>query len=117
MTDSSLSQLSSEIKKFNKDRDWEQFHTPKNLASAVVVEASELLEHFLWTKDKDTQAFDQKKLGEIKEEVGDVLICLVNFADKLGIDLIEAAQQKLIKNGKNYPIEKSKGSSKRHTEL
>ena len=98
------------IRKFRNDRDWNQFHTPSNLAKAISIEASELLENFLWDNDNyDKQA--------VKEELADVLVYCVHMADALDVNIEEIINMKMEKNEKKYPIEKSKGNSKKYTEL
>lgn len=97
------------IRKFNKDRDWEQFHTPENLAKSIVIEAGELLECFQWSNDFDRQA--------VQEELADVMTYCIDMADALGVDMEEILLKKMDKNEAKYPIEKSKGNSKKYTEL
>lgn len=110
MQQDTLATLRERVRQFAKERDWEQFHTPKNLSCALAVEASELLEHFQWT-DK------AEKRDELADEIGDVLIYLVRLADVLGIDPVNAAEQKIAKNGLKYPVDRAKGSAKKYTEL
>lgn len=97
------------IRKFNKDRDWEQFHTPENLAKSIVIEAGELLECFQWSNDFDRQA--------VQEELADVMTYCIDMADALGVDMEEILLKKMDKNEAKYPVEKSKGNSKKYTEL
>ena len=112
-----LQKLKYAVKKFRDERDWKQFHTPKNLAMALSVEASELAELFLW--DDNETSFDTalNKNENLKEEMADVLIYLLSMADVLNVDLSKAVYEKLEKNRSKYPIEKSKGSCKKYTEL
>jgi len=98
-----LDDLIKKIRKFRQERDWDQYHSPKNLVMALVVEASELAEHFQWLTEKQSSSLPPDKLAEVKEEVGDVLIYVANLCDKLGIDPIEAALNKLEKNKEKYP--------------
>lgn len=112
-----LLQLRDALREFAAERDWDQFHTPKNLAIALSVEAAELLEHFQWAGDKDSAQFTPGKLEEISEEVADVLLYLVRLADKLDINLLHAATLKIGRNAKKYPIDKARGSSKKYTEF
>jgi NTP pyrophosphatase (non-canonical NTP hydrolase) len=116
MTPNDLSKLSGEILTFIKERDWEQFHSPKNLAIALSVEASELLEIFTWQKSSDVGLVEEK-LDHIKDEVGDILIYLIDFCEQLQLDPIECASQKMKKNREKYPINKAKGNSTKYTEL
>lgn len=98
------------IRKFTTDRNWEQFHTPANLAKSICIEASELLECFQW----DDKEFD---LEHVKEELADVIVYSQNMLDRLGLDVDEIVNKKMEKNEKKYPVNKSYGSSKKYTEL
>ena len=113
----SLASLKSDLRDFALEREWDQFHTPKNLACALSVEVAELLEHFQWTRDSESVGLPAEKMALIAEEIGDVLLYLIRLADKLGIDPIEAARLKLERNADKYPVSKSRGSSKKYTEL
>lgn len=103
--------------KFRKDRDWEQFHSTRNLAAALSVEASELLEHFIWASDAEVKTICQEKAAEIKSEIADVAILLSYIANDLGIDIDAAVKEKIEVNDSKYPVEKSKGSSKKYDAL
>ena len=98
-----------EVKKFTEDRNWDQFHTPDNLAKSIVLEAGELLECFQWSPEYDEQA--------VKEELADVMNYCIQLADKLGISIEDAIIEKIRKNDIKYPVDKSYGSSKKYTEL
>ena len=98
------------IRKFSDDRDWDQFHSPENLAKSIVIEAAELLECFQWS---DTE-FD---LQSVKEELADVLVYSQNLLDKLGLDADEIVNMKMSQNEAKYPVEKAKGSAAKYTEL
>ena len=98
------------IRKFTEDRDWDQFHSPANLAKSIVIEAAELLECFQWS-DKD---YD---LQHVKEELADVMVYCRNMLDKLGLDEDEIINMKMTMNEAKYPVEKAKGSNKKYTEL
>jgi len=113
----SLEGLRDVLQRFASDRDWNQFHCPKNLAIALNVEAAELLEHFQWMSDADSTALDPELQAKVREEAADVLLYLIRLADKLGIDLMAAASEKIALNAKKYPVEKARGSSKKYTEL
>ena len=115
MTD--LQSLRDQLRTFAAERDWDQFHSPKNLAAAIAVEASELLEHFQWLTEAQSQQLPPETLGEVRAEVADVLLYLIRISDKLGIDLIEAAKAKILLNAEKYPVEKARGSSKKYTAL
>lgn len=112
-----LTELRDALRRFAAERDWEQFHTPKNLAMALSVEAAELLEHFQWVTDSDPGSFTLQALQDVGDEAADVLLYLVRLADKLNIDLLGAAAAKIEKNAKKYPVEKARGNSKKYTEL
>ena len=117
MKKSTLDNLLQEIKKFNTERDWDQYHTPKNLAMALMVEAGELMEHFQWLTPEQSRAIPPEKLENIEEEIGDVLIYLINISDKLGINPIAAVETKIEKNKKKYPISKSRGRALKYNEF
>jgi len=108
-----LSELAAALAEFNTEREWGRFHTPRDLAMALSVEGSELLELFLW---KDGPA-DLPPPERLREELADVLICLVNLAGRLDIDLMAAAADKLTKNARKYPVERARGNAKKWTEL
>ena len=112
-----MDELIIKLRKFAQERDWEQFHSPKNLSMALVVEASEILEIFQWLTEKETRNLDPKTLKKVKEEIGDVQIYIARLADQLGISPLEAAYEKLEKNQKKYPIDKAKGSAKKYTDF
>jgi len=112
-----MKNLIEAIRKFNLERDWEQFHSPKNLAMALSVEAAEIVEHLQWLTQEQSRNLEPGKLNQIKEEIADVMIFLINLADKLGIDPFEAAVEKLVKNAKKYPVEKAKGRATKYTEF
>lgn len=112
-----LKSLIESVRQFSADRDWEQFHSPKNLASALTVEAAELLEHFQWLTEAQSRALPAAKRVEIGHEMADVFLYLLQLADKLDLDLVSAAQRKLALNAEKYPVAKARGSSKKYTEL
>ena len=98
------------IRKFTEDRDWDQFHSPANLAKSIVIEAAELLECFQWSDEE----FD---LQHVKEELADVMVYSQNLLDKLGLDADEIVNMKMTQNEAKYPINKAKGNSAKYTEL
>ena len=104
-----MEELMDEIIKFQKERDWKQFHTPENLAKSISIEAAELLEHFQWGKEYD--------IGEVSEELADVLIYCFYMADSLDLDISEIMLNKMEKNAIKYPIDRSKGNAKKYTEF
>lgn len=95
-----MKDLILDLRNFSKKRDWDQFHSPKNLTMALIVEVAEILEHFQWTKEEDSYRLSAKKMREVKDEIGDSMIYLLRLSDKLGIDPIQAAKNKLKKNKK-----------------
>mgnify|MGYP002640231012 CR=1 FL=1 len=105
------------INKFVEDRDWKKFHNPKDMATALSIEASELLELFLWVKAEDLDAHVKNKKEDISDEMADVAVYLFDLADSLDIDIFEAIDNKMNKSCKKYPIEKCKGNNKKYTEL
>ena len=113
--------MAETLGKFARDRDWDQFHTPKNIATSIAVEAAELLELFQWTRgEKDWSSLsldvDSALKTRIEEELADILLYLLRFADKAGIDLESACRVKLEKNSIKYPIEQFKGSDRKYNE-
>ena len=105
------------IRQFRDDREWMQFHNPKNLAISINLEAAELLEHFQWKSMEESETHAKAARVEISEEIADVAIYLLELADNLGIDLLAAVNAKLAKNEVKYPVEKAKGSAKKYTHL
>ena len=112
----SLASLQIRLQKFNQARDWGQYHSPRNLAMALSVEASELLELYLWSADDGPQPPVESRNVKVAEEAADVLICLLNFCDKAGVDLLKATEAKILRNEEKYPIEKVKGRLEKHSE-
>jgi NTP pyrophosphatase (non-canonical NTP hydrolase) len=112
-----MKELLAKIRAFNQARDWEPFHTPKNLAMAVVVEAGELAERFQWLTPEESRTLDPTRKAQVAEEIADVLIHLVNLADKLGIDPIASAHAKVEKNALRYPVDRAKGNARKYDEL
>ena len=116
MSSDPLQQLAEHLRRFAAERDWEQFHSPKNLAMALSVEVAEIAEHFQWLTEEQSHALDGAKRAEVEQELADALIYLVRLADQLGIDLLEAAERKLAINEAKYPADKVRGSSKKYSE-
>lgn len=112
----SLVQLRDAIRKFNQERDWGKFHTPKNLAVGLVVEAAEVLEVLQWEQPASAADIAQGRRDRLSDELGDVLIYLVNLADKLDIDPVRCAMDKLRKNGIKYPAALVRGSARKYDE-
>lgn len=113
----SLAQLRDSLRQFAADRDWDQFHSPKNLAMALAVEAAELLERFQWVTEEDSKRLPPAELARVREEMADVLNYLVRLADKLDVDLLVAARDKVALNAQKYPVDKSRGNAKKYSEL
>ena len=114
---SEIKQITEKIKKFRDDRDWMQFHDPKNMAVSIILEASELLEHFQWKTIGEVEKYSKENIGDIKDEVADVALYLFELADNLGIDLIKAMEVKIKKNEMKYPVEKAKGKHTKYNKL
>lgn len=106
--------LLAKIREFNRQRDWEQYHSPKNLAMALAVETAELVEHFQWLSQAESRNLPAEKLEAVKEEIADILIYLLNLADKTGVDVLAAAQAKLAKNEIRYPAPMVRGKSAKY---
>ena len=109
-------ELRDRLRKFAAERDWDQFHSPKNLASALSVEAAELLEHFQWLTEAESKALPPAKVEAVRDEMADVLIYLVRLADKLEVDLLAAAAAKIEKNEAKYPAAQVRGSMKKYSD-
>jgi dCTP diphosphatase len=112
----SLEELRSRINQFVKERDWDQFHSPKNLAMAMIVEAAELVEYFQWDTLEESRQLSDEKREQVGQELADTFVYLLRIAEVTGIDLIEAANRKIDLNAQKYPVEKAKGSNKKYTE-
>jgi NTP pyrophosphatase (non-canonical NTP hydrolase) len=114
--DSDLLRLRALVRAFVDERDWDQFHTPKNLASALTVEAAELLEHFQWLQSGCAEELGAAKLVEVRHEMADVLVYLVRLADKLDVDLVAAVEEKMVLNRAKYPAELVRGDARKYYE-
>jgi dCTP diphosphatase len=112
-----LEVLREQLRVFAAARDWDRYHSPKNLAMALTAEAGELLEVFQWRTEEESRALDPEALAAASDEVADVLLYLVRLADKLGIDPMAAAQRKIAANDVKYPVDKSRGNSRKYNEL
>ncbi len=112
-----LQALQQMIRTFVDDRDWDQFHNPKDLSISLALEAAEVMEHFQWKNADEMAEHSKNKKTEVGEELSDVLYWVLLLANKLDIDLVDAFEKKMDKNIAKYPIEKSKGSHKKYTEL
>ncbi len=114
---SEIKTLTEKIKKFRDERDWMQFHNPKDVALSLVLEAAEVLEHFQWKKPQEVEDHAKACKDEIADELADVAMYLFELADNLGIDLSKAIDAKLAKNALKYPIEKAKGKHTKYNKL
>jgi NTP pyrophosphatase (non-canonical NTP hydrolase) len=112
-----LQALALRLREFAAERDWERFHTPKNLASALIVEAAELLEHFQWLGDEESARLGSEQRAAVALELADVLLYLVRLADRLNIDLLAAASAKLRLNAEKYPVALARGTHVKYTDL
>lgn len=111
-----LKTIRDRLREFTAARDWDRFHSPKNLAMALSAEAAEVIEHFQWLSETQSAALSPEKRAEVAAELADVLLYLVRLADKLDVDLAEAAARKIAENDKRYPSDKVRGSARKYTE-
>jgi NTP pyrophosphatase (non-canonical NTP hydrolase) len=112
-----LRELREALRRFSAERDWDRFHSPKNLAMALSVEVAELVEHFQWLSEGESAALAPAQHAQVREELADVLIYLVRLADRLDVELIAAARDKLALNALKYPADKARGNSRKYTDL
>ena len=112
-----LEGLRDELREFAAARDWEQFHSPKNLAMALSVEAGELLEIFQWLTPEQSRSLAPEAQAAASEEIADVLLYLIRLGDQLGVDPVAAARRKLAANAAKYPADKARGNARKYTEL
>ena len=113
---SDLKQIQKRMSDFARERDWDQFHSPKNLSMALAVEAGELMEHFQWLSEEQSASLPPEKLMAVEHELADILLYLVRLAERTNIDLGSAVEQKMALNEKKYPVHLVRGSSKKYTE-
>jgi len=111
-----LDEIKEKLRQFAMARDWDQFHSPKNLSMALAGEVGELIELFQWLTEEQSNNLSREQRGAVEEEVADVFLYLLRLADKLGVDLLKAANNKIIINEQKYPVDKVKGSPKKYTE-
>ena len=112
-----LEDLKIKLREFAKERDWDQFHSPKNFSMALIVECAELVEHFQWLTDEQSKHLPEETLDEVSLEMADIMIYLIRLADKLDVDLIETVKRKMELNAIKYPVEKSKGIATKYNKL
>ena len=110
-----LDALRERLRGFVRERDWEQFHSPKNLAMAMIVEAAELVEHFQWATEQESRELTPEKRLEVEREIADTFVYLLRLSDVLGIDLIDAAHRKMDLNAQKYPADKARGRNDKYT--
>lgn len=113
----SLEELKLSLRKFAKDRDWEQFHSPKNLVMALSGEAGELTECFQWLTEEQSKKLTGQQRKAVADEIADVQLYLVRLADKLNLDIAQEARRKIAVNAEKYPVERSSGTAKKYTDL
>jgi NTP pyrophosphatase (non-canonical NTP hydrolase) len=111
-----LDDLRERLRRFAAERDWERFHSPKNLATALIVEAAELVEHFQWLTEAESAALPPEKKAEVADEMADVLVYLVRLADRTGVDLLAAVSDKMRRNEAKYPAAIVRGSARKYTD-
>ena len=112
-----MQELKKRLREFAIARDWEQFHSPKNLSMALSVEAAEVVEHFQWLTEEESRNLPGDKIEEVESELADTLIYLVRLADELNIDLLAAARNKIEVNERKYPVDKARGNAMKYTDL
>jgi len=106
-----INEITNKIKKFSEDRNWDKFHTPKNLTMALSVEVAELVEIFQWLSQEESSNLNEDDFQSVKEELADILIYLIRIADKFNIDLEESVDEKILINEQKYPVELSRGNA------
>jgi dCTP diphosphatase len=111
----SLEEIARQLRHFAAEREWDQFHSPKNLAMALVAEAGELAAEFQWLTEAESRAPDENEMTRIRSEAADVLLYLTRLADKLNIDLLDAAARKLEENRQRYPVDLAKGNARKYS--
>jgi len=117
MSSSDLDSLTQRLREFADARDWEQFHSPKNLTMALSVEVAEIVEHFQWLTEEQSNNLPEQTLDKVETELADTLLYLVRLADKLDIDLLDSARRKIEINEQKYPVEKARGNARKYTDL
>jgi NTP pyrophosphatase (non-canonical NTP hydrolase) len=113
----SLAELQNAIDAFVEERNWAQFHTPKNVAMGIAIEAAEIMEHFFWCTGEESYSLPKEKRAEVANEIGDVLIYLLRLGQVLDMDIIAAARDKLVVNAEKYPVGKAKGRATKYVDL
>jgi NTP pyrophosphatase (non-canonical NTP hydrolase) len=116
VADTDFDRIKKKVRQFVVERDWDQFHSPKNLSMALIVEAAEMVEHFQWLTEEQSCNLSPEKLAEVEQELADIQVYLISLAEKLKLDLIAAVEKKLVLNALKYPADQVRGSSKKYTE-
>ena len=114
---SELDAIKLKLREFAKERDWDQFHSPKNFSMALIVECAELVEHFQWLTDEQSKRLPEDTLDEVSLEMADIMIYLIRLADKLDVDLLETVKRKMELNAIKYPVDKSRGLATKYNKL
>ena len=116
MAETDFDRIKKQVRQFVAERQWDQFHSPKNLSMALIVEAAEMVEHFQWLTEEQSCNLSPEKLAEVELELADIQIYLISLAEKLKLDIVAAAEKKLVLNAQKYPVEKVRGNSKKYNE-
>jgi dCTP diphosphatase len=116
MAEKDFDRIRKQVRNFVVERDWDQFHSPKNLSMALIVEAAELVEHFQWLTEEQSANLSPEKLAEVELELADIQVYLISLAEKLKLDLVAAVDKKLVLNAQKYPVDKARGNSKKYNE-
>ncbi|MDD2721554.1 MAG: nucleotide pyrophosphohydrolase [Gallionella sp.] len=116
MSEADFDRVRRQVREFVAARDWDQFHSPKNLAMALIVEAAELVEHFQWLSEAESADLPPEKLALVEQELADIQVYLISLAAKLNLDLIAAVDKKMLLNAQKYPVDKARGNSKKYNE-
>jgi NTP pyrophosphatase (non-canonical NTP hydrolase) len=116
VAESEFDRIKKQVRQFVVERDWDQFHSPKNLSMALIVEAAEMVEHFQWLTEEQSSNLPPEKLAEVELELADIQVYLISLAEKLKLDLVAAVDKKLVLNAQKYPVDKARGNSKKYTE-
>jgi len=117
MSTDKLEEIKLKLREFSKERDWDQFHSPKNFSMALIVECAELVEHFQWLTDEQSKRLPKNTLDEVSLEMADIMIYLIRLADKLDVDLLKTIERKMELNAIKYPVENSKGLTTKYNKL
>ncbi|HLY96668.1 MAG TPA: nucleotide pyrophosphohydrolase [Sideroxyarcus sp.] len=116
MADTDFDRIKKQVRQFVVEREWDQFHSPKNLSMALIVEAAEMVEHFQWLTEEQSCNLPPEKLAEVEQELADIQVYLISLAEKLKLDIVAAVERKLVLNAQKYPVEKARGNSKKYNE-